>query len=1056
MHHPRLVRALLGLSLLPVLGAGAQSNPFPRSPEERARLDQLARDDHADMMRQLGITKLRPGANGRAAAGEPGAANYDPARANPYPDWPDVLTLKDGGKVTTAEQWWRGRRPEIAEDFEREVYGRVPADVPKVTWTVSETVETTVGGKPVVARRVIGHVDNSAHPAVAVDIQMAVVLPAPAKGPVPVLMMFGGGQMPGEPLPRFQGAVEPAAPPSTDQLIAAGWGYASLSNASIQADNGAGLTSGIIGLTNRGRRRTPEQWGSLRAWAWGAARALDYLETLPAVDARRVGIEGVSRYGKAALVTMAFEPRFALALVGSSGEGGAKPHRRHFGEQVENLTGSGQYHWMAGNFLKYGAAEASFGSRNASDIPVDAHELIALCAPRPTFISYGVPEKGDALWLDQQGSFMAAVAAGPVFRLLGVRDLGVTEDYRVATMPPVNTGLLDGALAWRQHDGGHEDRSNMSFFLAWADRLAARFLSWAEAPPMGWNSWDAFGTTVTEAQVRAQADFMAANLLPHGWKVLTVDIQWYEPGARGHSYRPGAPLAMDEWGRLVPAPNRFPSAAGGAGFKPLADDVHGRGLQFGIHLMRGIPRLAVARNLPVKGTSVRAADIANVASVCPWNPDMYGVDMARPGAQAYYDSVFELIASWGVDFVKVDDISRPYHEHEAEIEAIRRAIDRTGRPIVLSLSPGETALSAAEHVKRHANMWRISDDFWDTWPALLEQFDRLARWNPHRGRGHWPDADMLPLGTLDLGRRQTRFTPDEQRTLMTLWSIARSPLIHGGDMTKTDTATLALLTNDEVIAVDQRSEDNRPLFDRDGLVAWTGRVPGSPDRYLALFNTRDRYPLDLRAPSFVSPVVTRSTEGRGVAVDVDVRGRARLVLVADGGEDGTGWDHALWVEPRFVMEDGSERRLTDLSWTQASAGWGEVSTVRAPSGKPMTVAGVPVRYGLAAHARSLVEYALPEGAVKFRAFAAIDDGALTQATGATARFAVHALPAAPPADAAGLPIPVALAELGLTSPCRVRDLWSRRDLGTVEREVSPVVPWHGAVLYRLSPSGRHR
>ncbi len=476
--------ALAGLSLLAATWLGAQApspappaasaapaNPFLLSPEERARLDQLSREDHADMMKELGITKLRPGANGRAAAGEPGAANYDPAKANPYPDWPDPLTLKDGRKVTSAEMWWRLRRPEIAEDFEREVYGRVPAEVPKVAWTVAETVETIVGGQPVVARRVIGHVDNSAHPAITVDIKMTVVLPVKAKGPVPVLMMFGWGNMPGEPLPRFPGVQEPAAPPSTEQLIAAGWGYVSLSTASIQADNGAGLTTGIIGLANKGQRRTPEQWGSLRAWAWGAARALDYLETLPAVDAKHVGIEGVSRYGKAALVTMAFEPRFALVLVGSSGEGGAKPHRRNFGEAVENLTGSGAYHWMAGNFLKYAAAEAG---RNANDIPVDAHELIALCAPRPTFISYGIPEKGDANWLDQQGSYMATVAAGPVFRLLGARDTGVREDYRVAKMPPVNTSLLDGELAWRQHDGGHEDRSNMSFFIAWANRMLGR------------------------------------------------------------------------------------------------------------------------------------------------------------------------------------------------------------------------------------------------------------------------------------------------------------------------------------------------------------------------------------------------------------------------------------------------------------------------------------------------------------------------------------------------------------------------------------------------------
>jgi len=432
-------------------------------------LERLSNEDHADMLKQLGIKSLRPGFDGRAGASN--AANYDQAKANPYPDWPDVLTLKDGRKVTTQELWWQQRRPEIVEDFEREVYGRVPKDVPNVTWSVAETVNTTVGGQPVVARRVVGRVDNSADPTITVEIKMAVVVPVNAKGPVPVLMMFGFGNMPDDPMPRFPGFQEPAAPPSIDQLIASGWGYVSLNTGSIQADNGAGLTEGIIGLTNKGKRRTPEQWGALRAWAWGAARALDYLETLPAVDAKRVGIEGVSRYGKAALVTMAFEPRFALVLVGSSGEGGAKPHRRHFGEAVENLTGSGEYHWMAGNFLKYGAAEATFGSKTASDIPVDAHELIALCAPRPTFISYGVPEKGDANWLDQQGSYMATVAAGPVFRLLGARDIGVTEEYRVAKMPPMNTDLLKGELAWRQHDGGHEDRSNMSFFIAWANRL---------------------------------------------------------------------------------------------------------------------------------------------------------------------------------------------------------------------------------------------------------------------------------------------------------------------------------------------------------------------------------------------------------------------------------------------------------------------------------------------------------------------------------------------------------------------------------------------------------
>jgi hypothetical protein len=260
-------------------------------------------------------------------------------------------------------------------------------------------------------------------------------------------------------------------PPSTEQLIAGGWGFALLDPGSIQPDNGAGLTRGVIGLTNKGHARRPEDWGALRAWGWGASRALDYLETDKAVDARRVGIEGVSRYGKAALVTMAFDTRFAVVLVGSSGEGGAKPHRRNFGEAVENLTGSGEYHWMAGNFLKYGAAEASFGSRNAGDLPVDANELIALCAPRLTFISYGIPEKGDAKWLDQQGSFMATVAAGPVFRLLSAKDLGIAGDYHSAKMPLVNQGLLDGQLAWRQHDGGHTDAPNWKYFIPWADKF---------------------------------------------------------------------------------------------------------------------------------------------------------------------------------------------------------------------------------------------------------------------------------------------------------------------------------------------------------------------------------------------------------------------------------------------------------------------------------------------------------------------------------------------------------------------------------------------------------
>jgi hypothetical protein len=479
-----LAGLLVALSL-PALRGQAPSTPTSVPTPVRSTstvlspLNWTTQQDHKNMMEQLGIKRLRPGPSGRSGATN--AANYDPAKANPYPDLPDPLALNNGQKVTTAEMWWKLRRPEIAEDFEREVIGRVPKNVPKVTWSITnQATDRVVGNIPVSARELLGKVDNSACPSIEVNIQMMLVTPKEAKGPVPVLMMFGGfgGGFPRRPgeaaatnrFSAFSGG-NFADPPSTEQLIAAGWGYATVSPNSIQADNGAGLTKGIIGLVNKGQPRKPDDWGALRAWAWGAARGLDYLETDSTVDARKVGIEGVSRYGKAALITLAFEPRFALALVGSSGEGGAKLHRRNFGEAVENLTGSGEYHWMAGNFLKYGTAESGFGSRNAGDLPVDAHQLIALCAPRPTFISYGIPEKGDANWLDQPGSYMATVAAGPVFRLLGARDLGVTDDYRTAKMPPVNTSLLDGELAWRQHDGGHEDRSNMKHFIAWANKF---------------------------------------------------------------------------------------------------------------------------------------------------------------------------------------------------------------------------------------------------------------------------------------------------------------------------------------------------------------------------------------------------------------------------------------------------------------------------------------------------------------------------------------------------------------------------------------------------------
>lgn len=479
--------------------------------QNAAPVNFTADQDHQNMMKQLGIKTLRNGPSGDESA--PNHANYDEALANPYPDLPDAFTLKNGKKVTTAEIWWKQRRPEIVEDMEREVYGRIPANVPKVSWAVKVTDKERVGFFPVIAKQLIGHVDNSVYPLINVNIEMTLVVPANAKGPVPVLMMFGRSALPApaqpspadvekintalkellvkehpelktiferypayNPIPE-QSPFGPGGfqatkgdPPTATQLIANGWGYVLIDPSSIQPDNGEGLTKGIIGLVNKGQPRKPEDWGALRAWSWGAARALDYLETEPSVDAKHVGIEGVSRYGKAALVTLAFEPRFAMGLIGSSGEGGAKLHRRNFGEAVESLTG-GEYYWMAGNFIKYGASEATFGAKTAKDLPVDAHELIALCAPRFTFISYGIPEQGDAKWLDQQGSYMATVAAGSVFKLLGAKDIGVSNDYKIEKMPPVNTGLLDGELAWRQHDGGHTDAPNVKYFIAWANKL---------------------------------------------------------------------------------------------------------------------------------------------------------------------------------------------------------------------------------------------------------------------------------------------------------------------------------------------------------------------------------------------------------------------------------------------------------------------------------------------------------------------------------------------------------------------------------------------------------
>lgn len=390
------------------------------------------------------------------------------------------------------------------------------------------------------------------------------------------------------------------------------------------------------------------------------------------------------------------------------------------------------------------------------------------------------------------------------------------------------------------------------------------FHSWALTPPMGWNSWDCFGPTVTEAEVKANADYMAKYLKKYGWEYVVVDIRWYVSNDKSHGYNETNPeFNIDKYGRFIPAVNRFPSAVGGKGFKPLGDYLHRKGLKFGIHILRGIPKVAVEKGLPVKGSHVTTKDIYSTKELCKWIGDMYTVDATKEGAQAYYNSLFELYASWGVDFVKVDDLSRPYHGDE--IEMIRKAIDRCGRKIVLSTSPGETPIDDAAHIQQHANMWRVIDDFWDDWRPLKEHFEIFDRWNKWRIDGAWPDGDMLPLGHMAIraergDARMTRFSKDEQYTLMTLWCIFRSPLMFGGNLPDNDAFTLSLLTNKDVLDVLNKSSNNKPFVNDEKYAVWMADQTGTKAKYVAVFNKADTdtsLPIDLKEMGILSPVTIK-------------------------------------------------------------------------------------------------------------------------------------------------------------------------------------------------------
>jgi peptidoglycan/xylan/chitin deacetylase (PgdA/CDA1 family) len=442
------------IMIAPMITVAEQVNVW-QSRDKAFKLQQQAtEEDYKTMLAQLHIGSTRPGPSGNPSA--PNAANIDESKATPYTSLPDPLVLNNGKRVTDAKTWWNKRRPEIVELYDREIYGRVPKNTPKVTWEVLRTADTVVGGVAAVMKDLVGHVDNSIYPAIKVDIQLTLTVPKNAGKPVPVMMEFGFILPPGF---RF-----PPPPPGTpvdkpwqQQVLEQGWGYAVLVPASYQADNGAGLTQGIIGLCNKGQHRRPDDWGALRAWAWGASRAIDYFETDKDVNAKQIGIEGLSRYGKATAVTMAYEPRLRIAFIGSSGNGGVKIMRRQLGEQVENLASSSEYHWFAGNFIKYA------GPLTPNDLPVDAHELVALCAPRPVFISSGSP-KVEGQWVDAKGMFLGGAYAAPVYELLGKKGYGTME------FPPIEKGLLDGDIAWRQHSGGHTTGPNWTTFIGWAKR----------------------------------------------------------------------------------------------------------------------------------------------------------------------------------------------------------------------------------------------------------------------------------------------------------------------------------------------------------------------------------------------------------------------------------------------------------------------------------------------------------------------------------------------------------------------------------------------------------
>ncbi len=526
------------------------------------------------------------------------------------------------------------------------------------------------------------------------------------------------------------------------------------------------------------------------------------------------------------------------------------------------------------------------------------------------------------------------------------------------------------------------------------------FKKWASTPPMGWNSWDCFGPSVVEDEVKANADYMAEHLKEYGWEYIIVDIRWYVDNQTSGHYNSydETDFIIDENGRYMPSPKRFPSSVDGAGFKPLADYVHNQGLKFGIHIMRGVPKEAVYNKMPIKGTNITADQIYSTESECTWLKDNYTVVREKEGAQEYYNSILDLYASWGVDYIKVDDLSRPYHTDE--IEMLRNAIDQTGRPIVLSMSPGATPIDQHEHATAHANMWRTIDDFWDNWAQLNYSFGMCAKWAPYITTGAWPDADMLPLGKFIRGERATdrytNFTKDEQYTLMTLWSMFKSPLMFGGNLPDNDDFTNSIITNKEVLYVNKYSKNNKEWYSKDDITVWTAEDPENGDQFVALFNNEGDGFVKTKDLLYRSGTVSQLTDGFGENIDVKLpEGSTKLYLIVNDSGDGIAWDHADWINPEVELSTGEKIKLTDLKWEYATAGWGEVGINKSVSGKELNVKGKVYENGIGTHSQSIIMYQIPENSVRFTAFAGLDKAATDVKGGTTVEFMISTVDPTP-------------------------------------------------------------